>query len=173
MAGAGLARHAAWVPVDREVRDPRRCWISVADALRGTAAGSALVQALTAAPDLDGWAIVERLLTDLAPLKDGLWLVIDDAHLLGPGGVLPQLELLVLRAPPQLRFVLVTRHDLRLGLHRLRLEGELTEIRAADLRFSLAEARALFGATGVDLPAGVLARVQRRSEGGAAGRSAG
>ncbi len=82
IAGAGLARHAAWVPVDREVRDPRRFWISVADALRGTAAGSALVQALTPAPDLDGWAIVERLLTDLAPLKDRLWLVIDDAHLL-------------------------------------------------------------------------------------------
>ena len=169
LAGAGLAGHAAWVPVDREVRDPRRFWISVADALRGTAAGSALVQALTAAPDLDGWAIVERLLTDLAPLKDRLWLVIDDAHLLGPGGVLPQLELLVLRAPPQLRFVLVTRHDLRLGLHRLRLEGELTEIRAADLRFSLAEARALFGAAGVDLPAGVLARLHERTEGWAAG----
>ena len=169
LAEAGLARHAAWVPVDREVRDPRRFWISVADALRGTAAGSALVQALTAAPDLDGWAIVERLLTDLAPLKDRLWLVIDDAHLLGPGGLLPQLELLVLRAPPQLRFVLVTRHDLRLGLHRLRLKGELTEIRAADLRFSLAEARALFGAAGLDLPAGALARLHERTEGWAAG----
>ena len=46
--------------------------------------------------------------------------------------------------PAGLRFVLATRHDLRLGLHRLRLEGELAEIRADDLRFSLAEARALF-----------------------------
>ena len=46
-----------------------------------------------------------------------------------------------MRGPPELRFVLATRHDLRLGLHRLRLEGELTEIRAADLRFTLAEAR--------------------------------
>src|SRR5579864_716316 len=54
LAGAGLARHAAWVPVDREERDPRRFWISVADALRGTAAGSALVRVLTPAPDLDG-----------------------------------------------------------------------------------------------------------------------
>ena len=54
-----------------------------------------------------------------------------------------------MRAPPQLRFVLATRHDLRLGLHRLRLEGELTEIRAADLRFTLDEARALFDAAGV------------------------
>ena len=169
IAEAGLARHAAWVPVDSEERDPRRFWISVADALRGTAAGSALVRPLTAAPNLDGWAVVERLLTDLAPLEDRLWLVIDDAHLLDSGEVLPQLELLVLRAPQELRFVLAARHDLRLGLHRLRLEGELTEIRAADLRFSLAEARALFRATGVELPEQALARLYERTEGWAAG----
>ncbi len=169
IAEAGLARHAAWVSVDSEEPDPRRFWISVADALRGTAAGSVLVRPLTAAPDLDGWAVVERLLKDLAPLEDRLWLVIDDAHLLGPGGVLPQLELLVLRAPPELRFVLATRHDLRLGLHRLRLDGELTEIRTADLRFSLAEARALFGATGVELSDEVLARLHGRTEGWVAG----
>ena len=48
-------------------------------ALRETAPGTALVLALTAAPDLDGWAIVKRLLTDLAPLEDRLWLVIDVA----------------------------------------------------------------------------------------------
>jgi LuxR family maltose regulon positive regulatory protein len=169
IAEAGLARHAAWVPVDSEERDPQGFWISVADALRRTAAGSALVRPLTAAPGLDGWAVVERLLKDLAPLQDRLWLAIDDAHLLGSDEALPQLELLVLRAPPELRFVLATRHDLRLGLHRLRLEGELTEIRAADLRFSLAEARALFGATGVELPADALARLHGRTEGWAAG----
>ena len=83
--------------------------------------------------------------------------------------MLPQLELLLLRAPQELRFVLATRHDLRLGLHRLRLEGELTEIRAADLRFSLAEARALFGAAGVELPEEALARLHGRTEGWAAG----
>ncbi len=169
IAQAGLARHAAWVPADSEERDPRRFWISVADALRGTAAGSALVRPLTAAPDLDGWAVVERLLKNLAPLEDRLWLVIDDAHVLGSGDVLPQLELLVLRAPPELRFVLATRRDLRLGLHRLRLEGELTEIRATDLRFSLAEARALFGATGVVVREEALARLHARTEGWAAG----
>ena len=169
IAEAGLGRHAAWVSADREERDPRRFWISVADALRSTAAGSVLVRPLTAAPDLDGWAVVERLLTDLAPLEDRLWLMIDDAHVLGAGGVLPQLEPLVLRAPPELRFVLATRHDLRLGLHRLRLDGELTEIRAADLRFSLAEARVLFGATGVELSEEVLARLHGRTEGWVAG----
>jgi LuxR family maltose regulon positive regulatory protein len=169
IAEAGLGRHAGWVTVDSQERDPRTFWISVADALRGTAAGSALVRPLTAAPDLDGWAMVERLLTDLAGLDDRLWLVIDDAHLLGSDGVPPQLELLVLRAPQQLRFVLATRHDLRLGLHRLRLAGELTEIGAADLRFSRAEAQALFGAAGVEVSAGALTRLHGRTEGWAAG----
>jgi LuxR family transcriptional regulator, maltose regulon positive regulatory protein len=169
IAEAGLTRHAAWVPVDSEERDPQRFWISVADGLRGTAAGSALVRPLTAAPDLDGWAVVERLLKDLAPLEDRLWLMIDDAHLLDSRKVLPQLELLLLRAPQELRFVLATRHGLGLGLHRLRLEGELTEVCAADLRFSLAEARALFGEAGVDLPADALARLHGRTEGWAAG----
>jgi LuxR family maltose regulon positive regulatory protein len=173
IAEAGLARQAAWVPVDHEKRDPRGFWISVADALRATAAGPALVRPLTAAPDLNGWAVVERLLTDLAPLKEPLngqlWLLIDDAHLLDAREVLPQLELLLLRAPRGLRFAVATRHDLRLGLHRLRLEGALTEIRMADLRFSLAEARALFGASGVELPEQALARLHARTEGWAAG----
>jgi LuxR family transcriptional regulator, maltose regulon positive regulatory protein len=169
IAEAGLARHTGWVPVDREVRHSRRFWIAVADALRATAAGSALVRPLTPAPDLDGWAVVERLLKDLAPLQGRLWLLIDDAHLLDPREVLPQLELFLLRAPQNLRFVLATRHDLRLGLHRLRLEGELTEIRAADLRFSLAEARALFAAAELDLPTDALARLHGRTEGWAAG----
>ena len=165
---AGLAPHAALVPVDREERDPRRFWLSVLGALRETAPGAVLVRALTAAPDLDGWAIVERLLTDLAPLADRIWLVIDDVHELGPDA-LRQLELLVLRAPPDLRLVLATRHDLRLGLHRLRLEGELTEIRGPDLRFTVAEARALLAAAGVQLPDAALVSLHERTEGWAAG----
>ena len=80
---AGLADRAAWVSVEREERDPQRFWMSVVDALRRHVAGSGLVRELTAAPDLDGWAVVERLLKDLAPLEDRLWLVIDDVHELG------------------------------------------------------------------------------------------
>ena len=59
---AGLSECAGWVPVGRGERDPQRFWPSVVRALRHTAPGSALVQDLTAAPDLDGWAITERLL---------------------------------------------------------------------------------------------------------------
>ncbi|HJY69593.1 MAG TPA: hypothetical protein VJ254_22955, partial [Streptosporangiaceae bacterium] len=165
----GLAESAAWVPVGRYERDPQRFWLSVLGALRQTAQGSALVGELTAAPDLDGWTIVERLLKDLAPLEDRIWLVIDDVHELGSAEARSQLELLIMRAPPELRFALATRHDLRLGLHRLRLEGELTEIRAADLRFTETEARELLEAAGVELAGPTLAMLYERTEGWAAG----
>ena len=166
---AGLEGSAAWVPAGREERDPQRFWLSVLGALRQTTAGSGLVRELTAAPDLDGWAVVERLLKDLAPLEDRIWLVVDDVHHLGSAEALRQLELLLMRAPPPLRFVLATRHDLRLGLHRLRLEGELAEIRAGDLRFSLAEARELFAAAGVELADPAVVMLHERTEGWAAG----
>jgi LuxR family maltose regulon positive regulatory protein len=169
IAEAGLAGHAAWVPVQGEERDPQRFWISVADALRGTAAGAGLVRPLTAAPGLDGRAVVEHLLEDLGLLPERVWLVIDDLHELDCDQTVAQLESLVQRAPAQLRVVLAARHDFGLGLHRLRLEGELTEIRAADLRFTAAEARALFAAAGVELPDPVLALLVERTEGWAAG----
>jgi len=163
---SGVAGRAAWVPAGRGDRDPPRFWLSVLAALRQTAAGSALVRELTAAPDLDGWVITERLLADLAPLDDRLWLVVDDVHELGPDA-LRQLELLIMRAPPGLRFVLAARHDVRLSLHRLRLEGELAEIREPELRFTVAEAAELFEAAGVDVPD--PAPLVERTEGWAAG----
>jgi LuxR family transcriptional regulator, maltose regulon positive regulatory protein len=166
---AGLEESAAWVLVGPAERDPQQFWLSVLGALRRTTPGSGLVQAVTAAPDLDGWAIVERLLKDLAPLDDRIWLVIDDVHELGSDEARRQLELLVMRGPPELRIVLAARHDLRLGLHRLRLEGELTEFRAADLRFTEDEARELLAAAGVDLPGPALGTLYERTEGWAAG----
>ena len=169
IAATGLAGRAAWVSVPGEVRDPQRLWIPVVGALRDTASGAPLVRGLTAAPDLDGWTVVERLLDDLAALDEQVWLVIDDLHELGSAEALRQLELLIMRAPAALRFVLVTRHDLRLGLHRLRLAGELTEIRADDLRFSRTEARALLDAAGVALSDAALDLLYNRTEGWAAG----
>src|ERR1700733_2775526 len=118
---ASLKDSTGWVSVGRDDHDPQRFWLSVLGALRQTSAGSRLIRELIAAPELDGWTVVERLLKDLAPLQDPLWLVLDDVQELGSADARRQLELLLMRGPPQLRFVLATRHDLRLGLHRLRL----------------------------------------------------
>jgi LuxR family transcriptional regulator, maltose regulon positive regulatory protein len=169
MGRADLVGRVGWVAAGRDERDPQRFWLSVLGALRETVPGAALVRGLTAAPDLDGWLVVERLLEDLAPLEGRLWLVVDDVHELEQAGALPQLELLVMRGSPWLRFVLATRHDLRLGLHRLRLAGELAEIRPAELRFSRAEAGELFKAAGVELSDAAAAMLHARTEGWVAG----
>ncbi|MGH9062870.1 MAG: AAA family ATPase, partial [Acidimicrobiales bacterium] len=169
IAEAGLSAHAAWVSTGCDERDPQRFWLQVLEALARTGPGAQLVRTVTAAPDLDGWALAEHVLEDLAALEDRLWLVVDDVHELGSTEALRQLELLVMRAPPALSFVLATRHDVRLGLHRLRLEGEVTEIRAADLRFSVTEAGELLKGAGVELSGPALAALHRRTEGWAAG----
>ena len=57
-----LADSAAFVQVLRDEHDPQRFWLSVLTALRATAAGSRQIRELTPSPDLDDWAIVERLL---------------------------------------------------------------------------------------------------------------
>jgi len=168
IAETGLAGRAAWVAAGREERGAQRFWLSVAGALRQTGPGAGLVRAVSAAPDMDGWGLAERLLEDLAALADPVWLVIDDVHELDPE-VLRQLELLVMRAPAGLRFVLAARHDVRLGLHRLRLEGGLAELRAGDLRFTVAETGDLFAAAGVELDEPALTVLQERTEGWAAG----
>lgn len=166
---SGLAGRAAYVSLHGEARDPQRFWPAVVGALRGTEAGSALVPPLNASPDLDGWTVVEQLLSAFDVLRDRVWLIIDDLHELDGTEVLRQLQLLIMRAPAELRVVLATRHDLRLGLHRLRLEGELTEIRASSLRLTLEESRELFEATGVSPSAKAVDLLHRRTEGWAAG----
>jgi LuxR family maltose regulon positive regulatory protein len=169
LSGSGLADSAGWVAVPGGEQDPQQFWISVLDALKDTTIGAKLVRPLTGAPDLDGWSVAHRLLEDLGSLADPLWLVLDDVHELSSPQTLAQLELLVMRAPADLRILLITRKDLRLGLHRLRPAGDLTEIRGAELRFTVHEARALFGAAGVQLPEAALVTLVQRTEGWAVG----
>ena len=169
IAAEGLEERVAWVSVGRQEHDAQAFWLSVLDSLRGTRIGSERVRELTAAPHLDGANVVGRLVEDLSSLREPLWLVIDDLHELQAEEAIRQVEVLLGSAPAALRFVLVTRRDLRLGLHRLRVEGELTEIRGEDLRFTLEESRALLEAAGVRLSDGALESLVARTEGWAAG----
>ena len=166
---AGLGDRAAWVLVDHDERDAQRFWLSVLGALRRTTAGGALIRELSAAPDLDGWTIVERLSEDLTPLDERIWLIIDDLDELRSDEALHQLEWFVKLTTPDVHFVLSSRSEPRLGLHRLRVDGDLTEIRTPDLRFTPTEARALFESAGVQLSDVALTQLLQRTEGWAGG----
>ena len=67
-------------------------------------------------------------------------LVLDDLHVLTEPGLADGLDFVLRNVGPGLRLVVTSRMDPLLPLHRYRLAGELTEIRAADLAFSTAEA---------------------------------
>ena len=110
-----------------------------------------------------------RVLAELAAARSSITLVIDDLHELTSPEALAQLTRLLTSLPPHVHAILATRHDVRLGLHQLRLAGELAEIRAADLRFSECETRELLDAPGIALSAAGAALLHQRTEGWAAG----
>src|SRR6202007_9436 len=91
-------------------------------------------------------AMAGRVLSELADVRGGVTLVVDDVHELTSPEALAQLTRLLTNLPPHVHAILTTRHDVRLGLHQLRLAGELAEIRAADLRFSERETREVVAA---------------------------
>jgi LuxR family maltose regulon positive regulatory protein len=165
----GLDERAAWVSIATDECAPQAFWLSVADSLRRTRAGTRHVRVLTAAPDLDGWTIVERLISDLDSLDEPLCLVVDDLQELRGEDAIRQLALLVQNASTRLRFVFLARRDLPLGLHRLRLDGEVTELSADDLRFTTDESRALMELSGVRLSDSALEALVETTEGWAAG----
>jgi LuxR family maltose regulon positive regulatory protein len=159
----------AWVAVERGERDAQRFWLSVVEALSGAVGGAWLVERVSPSPAFQGEVVVDRLLSELRSLDEPVVLVVDDLHELCSADAERWLERFVARLPPRLTLVLATREEPRLGLHRLRLAGELLELRDVDLRFSLDEARDLLEASGVELSAEGRGLLHERTEGWAAG----
>jgi len=120
-------------------------------------------------PAFDGPAMVDKVRSALAAARRPTVLIIDDLHELGSTEAAEQLSALLSDLPPGVHAVLATRRDPPLQLHRLRLAGELAEIRAAQLRFTRDETRRLLAAAGVALPDPVVATLHQRTEGWAAG----
>jgi LuxR family maltose regulon positive regulatory protein len=85
-------------------------------------------------------AILTSLINELTALPGIIVLILDDYHVINSSPVDDALSFLLEHLPPQLHLVIVTREDPRLPLSRLRARGQLTELRAAGLRFSLSEA---------------------------------
>jgi LuxR family transcriptional regulator, maltose regulon positive regulatory protein len=169
MTATDWGARTAWVSVDPDEHDAQRFWLEIVEALRSIPRAAALVDRRTATPEFYGPAFVDRLIDELRELDQPVVLVIDDLHELVSTEAQNQLERFLARRPRQLSIVLATRHDPQLALHRMRLSGQLTEIRAADLRFSAAEAMELLVASGITLPDDAAALLNARTEGWAAG----
>lgn len=146
----GLERRVAWVSVDPDEHDPQRFWLSVVDGLSAVSRKD-LLERVMASPEGAREFPVERLSSELDSLDEPLVLVIDDLHELRSAKAVAWFDLFLARLPSQLVVVFATREEPCVGLHRLRLAGEVTELRAADLRFSLEETRELLEVAGIAL----------------------
>jgi LuxR family maltose regulon positive regulatory protein len=165
---AELSEPVAWVTVDRDERDAQRFWLHVIDAL-ADAAPDGVVERVAPAPSFAGAATVTRLTEQLERLGEPVSLVIDDLHELKSDDALGWLDLLLAHLPETLRVVIGTREEPTLALHRLRLTGELVELRADDLRFSLDDTQALLAASDIALSDAGIESLYDRTEGWPAG----
>ena len=165
---AGTVAIAA-ITVARGETDPQRFWLGLLDAVARAIGKPDAAHQPAPASSFDGPAMVERVLAALAEAPRPLIVVIDDLHELDSPAAIDQLETVLERRPAGVRIVLSTRRDPSLRLHRLRVRGELTELRGADLRFDLGEADALLQAAGIFLEPEVLIELHARTEGWAAG----
>ena len=169
-AGRPGQRHRlALVQVPRDLHDAQQFWLALLDAVRHATGANSGAELPAATPDFNAPAMAGRVLSELADAHGGVTLVIDDLHELHSPEAPAQLTRLLTSLPPNVHAILTTRHDLRLRLHRLRLAGELAEIRAADLRFSERETRELLDASGIALSEAGAALLYQRTEGWAAG----
>lgn len=162
----------AWVSLDRSDDEPVRFWTYVLTSLHGVdpeAAGPAL--AALSAPGVDPVTVaLPRLVNDLAASCGRYVLVLDDVHVLHDRRVWEGLEFLLAYLPASLRLVMAGREDPALPLARLRARGELTEVRAADLRFTVQESGDVIAAVGgVGLRPATLTELWHRTEGWAVG----
>ena len=165
----GQPRRLAVLQVQRDQQDAQQFWLALLDTVRQASFTTGRAGPATATPDFNAPAMVDRVLSELTEARGGITLVIDDLHELTSPEAPAQLTRLLTRLPPTAHAILTTRHDLRLGLHQLRLAGELAEIRAAELRFSEGETRELLAASGIALSEAGAALLYQRTEGWAAG----
>ena len=165
----GPPRRIAFVQVQRGQSDAQQFWLALLGAVRHATGASSGAELPAATPDFNAPAMADRVLSELSGAPDAVTLVIDDLHELRSPEASAQLTRLLTNLPPQVHAILTTRHDTRLRLHLLRLAGELTEIRAADLRFSERETRELLDAAGIALSDSGVTLLHQRTEGWAAG----
>jgi LuxR family maltose regulon positive regulatory protein len=165
----GQRHRLAVMQVQRDQQDAQQFWLALLSAVRHASGTTSGAGPPTASPEFNGRAMVDRVLSELEDQRGRVVLVIDDLHELTSPEALDQLTRLLTNIPSNAHAVLAMRHDVRLRLHRLRLAGELAEIRGKDLRFTERETRELLDASGITLSEAGAALLHQRTEGWVAG----
>ncbi|HEX6507115.1 MAG TPA: LuxR C-terminal-related transcriptional regulator [Chloroflexota bacterium] len=162
----------AWLSLDDVDNDPARFLRYLISALQtvDSQVGKAALSLLQSPQRAPMESLLPALVNDLATLSQDFALVLDDYHLIVSEPVHAALSFLLAHLPSQMHLIIATRSDPPLPLPRLRVRGQLIEVRAADLRFALDEAAAFLQQTmGLNLSAEDVALLEARTEGWIAG----
>jgi LuxR family transcriptional regulator, maltose regulon positive regulatory protein len=159
----------SWLSCDRADADPVRFWAGFIGAIQvgvpGFGADATGLLAVNSAMSAD---VIASIANDAAKLPAGSAIVVDDFHHAEPAVSRHMTDLVELWPAETVQLVLSARADPSLRLHRLRMLGEVRELRDHDLYFSLAETHELLANFGVEVSAADLALLHERSEGWAA-----
>jgi LuxR family maltose regulon positive regulatory protein len=169
---ASVERPVAWLSLDEGDNDLARFLAYLIAALQTVMAdrGEGLLAMLRSPQPPSIETLLTALLNEIAATPDNFILVLDDYHILEAQPIDQALTFLLDHLPPQMRLVIATREDPQLPLARLRVQGQLTELRAADLRFTPSEAAEFLNQVmGLNLSAEAIAALETRTEGWIAG----
>jgi LuxR family maltose regulon positive regulatory protein len=169
---AGCECSITWLSLDEGDNDPYRFLTYLIAALQTITPkiGQGLMAALQSPQPPTTEAILTNLLNEITTISDSFILVLDDYQMIDSQPVDQALVYLVEHLPPQMHLVIASREDPHLPLARYRARGQLTELRAADLRFSSSEAAEFLNQVmGLNLPAEDVTALETRTEGWIAG----
>jgi LuxR family maltose regulon positive regulatory protein len=167
---AGVSLPATWLSLDAADNDPQRFLTYLAAALKKAGDMPGFETVLQAGQLAPVEAISTALINDILNLPSSLLLILDDLHVIQDRFIYQILEKLILTPLQPLHLVMLTREDPALPLARLRANNQLTEIRAADLRFSSDETRRFLNEVmSLRLSAADIALLEERTEGWVAG----
>ena len=163
-------RSVAFVSLDEADSQASSFWLYVVTALNGAAAGvGASVLPLLAAGQPATRTLLTVVLNEIGAQPVEVDLILDDYHLADGAEVAEGMTFLLDHRPPNLHVVVSTRADPDLPLARLRARGELVEIRARDLRFTVEETSAyLTDVGGLTVAPDDVSALETRTEGWAA-----
>jgi LuxR family maltose regulon positive regulatory protein len=171
---ADKGRPVAWLTLDEDDNDPARFLSYLVTAIgRGTGEeefGEGVLAALRLPEPPRIEALTGALVNEVASLPGGLDLVLDDYHAIDSEGVHRIVTILLEHLPEGAHLIISSRVDPPLPLARLRVRGQMAELRAADLAFTEEEAVAfLRGVMELDLSSDDVASLEGRTEGWIAG----
>lgn len=165
---ATCKRPVAWLSLDEADKDPTRFLVYLVAALQTISAdlGAGVLAALESPAPPSTESILTALINEITSITEDFILVLDDYHLIDAKTVDKAITFLLEHLPPHMHVVLATREDPPLPLAR----GQLTELRSADLRFTLSEAAGFLNRVmGLHLSPHDIVALEKRTEGWVAG----